>query len=196
MTGNLQKAIPVLVLYKQAYTRSTVLPTLWGSCTCEWAERKGSARVPGAIDLAVVPAATDQSNASEALMILGRFGEAKKKILDQWCAERIHELLQWTSATDRLFAEERSQRGERLPRNPQRRYALHRFATAARILSRRLQQTPFVSETLVNQQSARNGWKTLPTSFAWHAQLESYEESTPWHASFAGQVARRVKTLI
>src|SRR5260370_16231376 len=33
--------------------------------------------------IAVAPAAPDQSNASKALMILGRFEEAKK-ILDQW----------------------------------------------------------------------------------------------------------------
>jgi len=46
MTGNLEKALAALVLYKQAYPRSTVASNLLGVVTCAWAERRGSARVP------------------------------------------------------------------------------------------------------------------------------------------------------
>src|SRR5713226_7947798 len=40
MTGNLEKALAALVLYKQAYPRSTVASNQLGSFTCAWAERK------------------------------------------------------------------------------------------------------------------------------------------------------------
>src|SRR5713101_308131 len=84
ITGNLEKATAALVLYKQAYPRSTVASNVLGVVYLRMGRTEEALReFQRAINLAVVPAAPDQSNASQALMILGRFGDAKK-ILDQW----------------------------------------------------------------------------------------------------------------
>src|SRR6266849_9716904 len=84
MTGNLEKATAVLVLYKQAYPRSTVAFNLLGIVYLRMGRTEEALReFHSAINLAVVPAAPYSSNASQALMIMGRFEEAKK-ILDEW----------------------------------------------------------------------------------------------------------------
>src|SRR5882724_2358860 len=84
MTGNLEKATAVLVLYKQAYPRSTVASNLLGIVYRDMGRTEEALReFQRAINLAVVPAAPDSSNASQALMIMSRFEEAKK-ILDEW----------------------------------------------------------------------------------------------------------------
>src|SRR6267378_6792002 len=84
MTGNLEKALAVLVLYKQAYPRSTVAFNLLGIVYLRMGRTEEALReFQRAINLAVVPAGPDSSNASQARMIMGRFEEAKK-ILDEW----------------------------------------------------------------------------------------------------------------
>jgi len=175
MTGNLQKAIPVLVLYKQAYPRSTVASNLLGVVYLRMGRTKEALRqFQRAIDLAVVPAATDQSNASEALMILGRFGEAKK-ILDQW----------WQKGSLNSFQMEK-------------RYRIAFFENDAATMGRLARETPAddmrwlglqqqlaffrgdlsklrsLSETLVNQQRRAKRMENAANELAWHAQLESY----------------------
>src|SRR5882762_2387904 len=84
MTGNLEKALAALVLYKQAYPRSTVASNVLGLAYQYMGRTEEALReFQRAINLAVVPAAPDLANASRTLMIMGRFEEAKK-ILDEW----------------------------------------------------------------------------------------------------------------
>src|SRR5258707_5030682 len=79
MTGNLEKALAALVLYKQAYPRSTVASNLLGVVYLRMGRMEEALReFQRAIDLAVVPAAPDLANASRTLMIMGRFVEANK----------------------------------------------------------------------------------------------------------------------
>src|SRR5467141_3973762 len=175
MTGNLEKATAVLVLYKQAYPRSTVASNLLGIVYLRMGRTKEALReFQRAIDLAVVPAATDQSNASEALMILGRFGEAKK-ILDQW----------WQKGSLNSFQMEK-------------RYRIAFFENDAATMGRLARETPAddmrwlglqqqlaffrgdlgklrsLSETLVNQQRRAKRMENAANELAWHARLESY----------------------
>src|SRR6202043_1557607 len=73
-----------LVLYKQAYPRSTVASNLLGLVYLRMGRTEEALReFQRAIDLAVVPVAPDLANASRTLMIMGRFEKAKK-ILDEW----------------------------------------------------------------------------------------------------------------
>src|SRR6266404_4610627 len=84
ITGNLEKAIAALVLYRQAYPRSTIAHNVLGVAYWHMGRTEEALReFDWAINHSRVPAAPDSSNASRALMIMGRFEEAKK-ILDQW----------------------------------------------------------------------------------------------------------------
>src|SRR5262245_29483464 len=87
-TGNLDKAAAELVLYTQAYPRSTIAHNVLGVVYSQLGRTEEALKeFQRALALAPVPAETDSSNATEALMSLGRFGEAKK-MLDQWQQQR------------------------------------------------------------------------------------------------------------
>jgi len=84
ITGNLEKETAVIALYKQAYPRSAEALNLSGIAHAQMGRTEESLQeFYLAIDHSVVPSAQYYSNASQALMILGRFDEAKK-LLDQW----------------------------------------------------------------------------------------------------------------
>jgi eukaryotic-like serine/threonine-protein kinase len=172
MTGNLEKATAVLVLYKQAYPRSTVASNLLGIVYLQMGRTEEALReFQRAIDLAVVPAAPDLANASRTLMIMGRFGEAKK-ILDEW----------W-------------QKGSLSPDQSYRIAFFENDAATMKRLAREIpaddtlwlglqQQLAFfrgdfsklrsLSETVVNQQRRAQRMENAANELAWHAQLESY----------------------
>src|SRR5260370_23383305 len=124
--------------------------------------------------IAVAPAAPDQSNASEALMILGRFGEAKK-ILDQW----------WQKGSLNSFQMEKRYRIAFFENDAATMGRLAREAPADDMRWLGLQQQlaffrgDFIklrslSETLVNQQRRAKRMENAANELAWHAQLESY----------------------
>ncbi|HWY42721.1 MAG TPA: winged helix-turn-helix domain-containing protein [Candidatus Sulfotelmatobacter sp.] len=172
MTGNLEKATAVLVLYKQAYPRSTVASNLLGIVYLRMGRTEEALReFRSAVNLAVVPAAPDLANASRALMIMGRFEEAKK-ILDEW----------W-------------QKGSLSPDQSYRIAFFENDAATMKRLAREIpaddtlwlglqQQLAFfrgdfsklrsLSETLVNQQRRAKRMENAANELAWHAQLESY----------------------
>jgi DNA-binding winged helix-turn-helix (wHTH) protein/tetratricopeptide (TPR) repeat protein len=175
MTGNLEKATAVLVLYKQAYPRSTVASNLLGLVYVRMGRTEEALReFQRAIDLAVVPAAPDLANASRTLMIMGRFGEAKK-ILDEW----------W-------------QKGFLSPDQIAQRYRIAFFENDAATMKRLAREIPAddtlwlglqqqlaffrgdfsklrsLSESVVNQQRRAQRMENAANELAWHAQLESY----------------------
>lgn len=175
MTGNLEKATAVLVLYKQGYPRSTVASNLLGLVYARMGRTEEALReFQRAIDLAVVPAAPDLANASRTLMIMGRFGEAKK-ILDEW----------W-------------QKGFLSPDQIAQRYRIAFFENDAATMKRLAGEIPAddtlwlglqqqlaffrgdfsklrsLSETVVNQQRRAQRMENAANELAWHAQLESY----------------------
>ena len=84
ITGNLDKETAVLVLFKQAYPRSASAHNLLGIAYAEQGRTEEALQeFHWAIDDSPIPSAQYNSNASNALLILGRFNEAKK-MLDQW----------------------------------------------------------------------------------------------------------------
>src|SRR6266849_3521293 len=84
ITGNREKEAAVLVLYKQAYPRSVFASNLLGIAYAHMGRMEEALQdFNWAMDHSPVPSAQYYGNASQALMILGRFDEAKK-LLDQW----------------------------------------------------------------------------------------------------------------
>src|SRR6266852_5376480 len=84
ITGNLEKATAVLVLYKQAYPRSVFAFNALGIAYAQLGRMEEALQeFYWAMDHSPVPSAGHYSNASQALMIMGRIDQAKK-MLDQW----------------------------------------------------------------------------------------------------------------
>jgi eukaryotic-like serine/threonine-protein kinase len=84
ITGNLEKETTVLLLYKEAYPRSVVAYNLLGiDYLRQGRTEEALQNFNWAIAHSPVPYASHYTNASQALMTLGRFDEAKR-VLDAW----------------------------------------------------------------------------------------------------------------
>jgi eukaryotic-like serine/threonine-protein kinase len=175
ITGNLEKATTILVLYKEAYPRSVSAYNMLGiTYAQEGRTEEALQQFRWAIDHSPVPSAQHYSNASQALMILGRFDEAKR-LLDQW-----------------------RQKGSLTPFQIMLRYEIAFFENDAATMERLASETPAddmtwlhlqmrlaffrgdlsklrsLSETLVKQQSRANRMENVASELAWHAGFESF----------------------
>src|SRR5713101_8053759 len=175
ITGNLEKTTAALVLYKQAYPRSTVASNVLGLAYQDMGRTEEALQeFQRAMDLAVVPAAADQANASRALMILGRFDEAKK-ILDQWWQKGPLSSFQIQSRYRIAFFENDVATMERLAREiPADDIPWLRLQQELAFFRGDLVKLRWVSETLVNLQKRAKRMENAADELAWHARLESY----------------------
>ena len=175
ITGNLNKALAELILYTQAYPRSTIAHNVLGSVYLRMGQKEEALQeFQRAVDLARVPAATDSTNRTGTLIILGRFDEAKK-ILDQWQQQRGSLNSSQMEQRYRIaFFENDTATMERLAREApadtfwlgsQQRFAFFR-GESGKLRS--------LSETLVNQQERTQRMENAADELAWHALLESY----------------------
>ena len=175
VTGNLEKAVAVLVLYKQAYPRSTIAHNVLGVVYSDMGRTEEALReFLWAINHARVPAAPDSSNASRALMILGRVEEAKK-ILDQWRQKLPLTSRQMQQRYQIAFFENDAATMERLareiPADDTRWLGVQQQLAFFRGDSGKLRS---LSETLANQQRRAQRMENTANELAWHAQLEFY----------------------
>src|SRR6266436_3695731 len=175
VTGNLEKAVAVLVLYKQAYPRSTIAHNVLGVVYSDMGRTEEALReFLWAINHARVPAAPDSSNASRTLMIMGRFGEAKK-ILDEWWQKGSLNSFQTATRYRIAFIENDAATMERLareiPADDTLWLGLQQQVAFFRGDSSKLRS---LSETVVNQQRRAQRMENAANELAWHAQLESY----------------------
>jgi tetratricopeptide (TPR) repeat protein len=84
VTGNLEKEATVVVLYRQIYPRSVDAANLLGINYAMMGKTEEALQeFQWAIAHSPVPSSQYNSNAGQALIILGRFDDAKK-LLDQW----------------------------------------------------------------------------------------------------------------
>jgi len=84
ISGNLEKMATVALLYRQVYPRSVDAANLLGINYAQMGKpQEALQQFQWAIAHSPVPSAQYNSNASQALMILGRLDDAKK-LLDQW----------------------------------------------------------------------------------------------------------------
>ncbi len=175
ITGNLEKETAVLVLYKQAYPRSAFAHNLLGrDYALQGRIEEAVQEFYWAMGDSPMPSASLYSNTSHALMIMGRFDEAKK-LLDQW----------W-------------QKGALLANLAVMRYELALFENDSAVMGRLARETPAddarwlslqvrlavlhgdfgklrsLSETLVKQQASTKRMENVADLLAWHARVESY----------------------
>jgi DNA-binding winged helix-turn-helix (wHTH) protein/tetratricopeptide (TPR) repeat protein len=175
ITGNLEKEIAVAVLYKQAYPRSVSAYNLLGIAYAKLGRTEEALQeFNWAISNSPVPSSSAYSNASQALMMLGRLDEAKKT-LDQW-----------------------RQKGSLTPIQMMLRYQIAFFENDVATMEKLARQTPAddlpwlhlqmqlafyrgdlgklrsLSETVVEQQRRANRMENVASEFAWHARMESY----------------------
>src|SRR5205085_9876150 len=84
ITGMLERETAVLSLYKQAYPHSVNAYNLLGIAhVFQGRMEEALQEFKWSIDHSPVPSSAAYFNASQALVVLGRFDEAKK-MLDQW----------------------------------------------------------------------------------------------------------------
>ncbi len=175
ITGNLEKEYAVLYLYKQAYPRSVNAANLLGI----YYEERGKSeealqQFNWAIEHSPVPAVYYYANASQALMNLGRFDDAKK-LIDEWAQKgslfsyqidmryRIAFFENDTATMDRLAREASADDDGWLQLQMQ-------FA----FLRGDLGEFRSLSDTLVDRQTRANRMENAADELAAHGQLESF----------------------
>lgn len=175
VSGDYEKAMAALVLYRQAYPRSTVAYNLLGLLHSRMGQTEEAlGDLQAAIRLGRVPAAPDSSNASRALMVMGRFKEAKS-MLEQWRlkgplnpsqAEQLYRIafLENDVATMERLARE-------TPADDASWLALQEQLAFFRGDTGRLRS---LSEAALNQQKRAQRMENAANELAWHALLESY----------------------
>jgi DNA-binding winged helix-turn-helix (wHTH) protein/tetratricopeptide (TPR) repeat protein len=175
ITGNLEKAVAVLVLYKQAYPRSVYAYNLLGIAYGQLGRMEESLQeFKWAIDHSPVPSAQHYSNASQALLILGRFQEAKK-ILNQWREKGALTPFQISMRYRIAFFENDAATMEQLARetpgdDPSWLHLQMEFA----FLRGDVSKFRSLSDALVKQQIRTNRMENVASELAWHARVESY----------------------
>ena len=175
ITGNLEKEVTVVLLYRQIYPRSVDAANLLGINYAMMGKTEEALQeFQWAIAHSPVPSSTYNSNAGQALIILGRFDDAKK-LLDQWRQQgsltpfqlmlryRIAFIDHDTATMDRLA---RETSGEDAPWvRLQKNLALLRGDVAT---------LRSLSDALVSRQRKANHMENVATEFAYHADEEAY----------------------
>ena len=174
ITGNLDKETAVLVLFKQAYPRSASAHNLLGIAYAEQGRTEEALQeFRWAIDDSPVPSAQYNSNASNALLILGRFNEAKQ-MLDQWRQKGAFTPFQRNLRYRIAFSENDTATMDRLIREaPSDDISWLHLQMEFAFLRGDFGKLRSLSETLVKQQTHSNRMENVAYEFAWQGVLES-----------------------
>jgi DNA-binding winged helix-turn-helix (wHTH) protein/tetratricopeptide (TPR) repeat protein len=174
ITGNLEKEIAVAVLYKQAYPRSVSAYNLLGIAYAKMGRTEEALQeFNWAIDHSPVPSSSNYSNASQALLILGRFDDAKK-MLDQWRQKGSLNSFQRAFRYQIAFQENDAATMDQLAREtPADDIPWLHLQILLAFFRGDLTKLRSLSETLVQQQSRANRMENAAYELSWHAGLES-----------------------
>jgi len=175
ITGNLEKEIAVALLYRQIYPRSVDAANLLGIGYAQMGRTQEALQeFQWAITHSPVPSAQHNSNASQALIILGRL-DAAKKLLDQWRQQgsltpfqlmlryRIAFIEHDTATMDRLA---RETSGEDAPWVHLQMHLAFLRGDVGTLRS--------LSDALVSRQTKANQMENVATELAYHADEEAY----------------------
>ena len=175
VTRNLEKEIAVLALYKQVYPRSVVAYNWLGIAYAQLGRVEESLQeFDWAIEHSPVPSAQHYNNASRALMILGRFGEAKKMI-DGWGQKGALTPSQRAMRYQIAFLENDTATMARLAREaPGDDIFWLRFQMQVAFFRGDLGKLRSLGDTLTKQQSRAKHMENVASDLAWHALDESY----------------------
>ncbi len=192
VTGNLEKEIPVLLLYQQAYPRSVVAANRLGIAYAMSGKKEDALQqFNWAMAHSAVPSAQYYSNATQALLVLDRLDEAKK-LLDQWGQKaslapfqremryRIAFFENDTSTMDRLAHE--------MPPDDSRWLELQ---LQLAFLRGNLQKIRSMSQDMVDQDMRAKQPESTADDLALHGQLEAFAGNY----SLASSLCRRAKEL-
>ena len=173
ITGNLEKETAVLVLYKDAYPRSAVAYNLLGIAYAQMGRTEEALQeFYSAMEHSPVPSAQHYANASQALMILGRFDDAKK-ILDQWRQKGSLNSVQAVMRYRIAFIQNDSASMDRLSRDtPADDTFWLRLQMQLAFLRGDVKKLRSLSDTAVKQQGV-NRKENAAHEIAWHAAVES-----------------------
>lgn len=180
ITGDLDKEVPVLVLYKDVYPRSASAYNLLGIAYAQQGRTEDALQeFRSAMDHAPVPSAQYNSNASQALLILGRMDEARK-MLDQWQQQGAFTPIQLTLRYRIAFFQNDAATMQRLARAaPSDDIVWARTQLEFAVYRGSLNQLRSLSETLVTQQTHANRKENAADQLAVHAGVESYIGNFP-----------------
>ena len=175
ITGNLEKEIAVLVLYKQIYPRSASASNLLGIAYAILGRSEEALKeFYEAIDRSPSPSAQYYSNASQTLMILGRLDEAKK-ILDQWRQKGSLTPFQIMLRYQIAFFENDFATMERLAREtPADDISWLNLQMQLAFFHGQFGKLRSLSETAVEQQRHAGRMENAASGLAWHGWVESY----------------------
>jgi DNA-binding winged helix-turn-helix (wHTH) protein/tetratricopeptide (TPR) repeat protein len=175
ITGNLEKETTELVLYKEAYPRSVSAYNMLGIAYAEQGRTEEALQnFNWAIAHSPAPSAQYYSNASQALIILGRFDDAKK-MLDEWRQKGSLNAFQTVMRYRIAFIEKDAVTMDKLAREaPADDVPWLRFQIQLAFLRGDSSALRSLSETLVKQQSRANRKENVADQLAWHAGLESF----------------------
>jgi tetratricopeptide (TPR) repeat protein len=175
ITGNLEKEIAILELYKQVYPRSASAHSMLGIAYATLGRTQEALQeFYWAIDDSRTPTSAFYSNASQALLILGRFDEAKK-ILDQWKQKGSFTPFQTVFRYRIASFEGDSATMDRLAREipPDDVFWLQMQVDLA-FYRGEIHKVRLLTETLVEQQKHANRMENVSFELARDAWLESY----------------------
>ena len=175
ITGNLEKEAAVLVLYQQVYPRSVFAANRLGiNYGMLGRTQDALQRFNWAIEHSPVPSAQHYSNASQALMILGRFGEAKE-LLSRWQQKGALNPYERDVLYRVAFFENDAATMERLAKEfPADDIHWLELQMQFAFLRGDLRKFRSLSETLVNQQSHAGEMENVANELALRGQLESF----------------------
>jgi tetratricopeptide (TPR) repeat protein len=175
ITGNLEKEIAVALLYRQIYPRSVDAANLLGIAYAQVGRTQEALQeFQWAIAHSPVPSAQHNSNASQALIILGRL-DAAKKLLDQWRQQgsltpfqlmlryRIAFIEHDTATMDRIA---RETSGEDAPWVHLQMHLAFLRGDVATLRS--------LSDALISRQTKAHQMENVATELAYHADEEAY----------------------
>jgi eukaryotic-like serine/threonine-protein kinase len=175
ITGNLEKELAVLVLYKQAYPRSMSAYNLSGRAYALLGRLEEALQeFNWAIAHSPVPSASHYSNATQALIILGRFEDAKK-LLNQWRQKGSLNSMQRANRYRIALIENDAATMERLDREaPADDVPWLHLQMQLSFLRGGLNKLRSLSETLVKQQTNAKRMENAANELAWRGRMESY----------------------
>jgi len=175
ITGNLEKEATVVLLYRQIYPRSVDAANLLGINYAIMGKTQDALReFQWAIDHSPVPSAQYNSNASQALMILGRFDDAKG-MLDQWRRGGSLTPFQITLRYRIAFFEKDGATMQQLAHQtsgedaPWVHLQMHLAFLRGDVATLRS-----LSDALVSRQRKANQMENVATELAYHADAETY----------------------
>jgi len=174
ITGNLEKEIAILVLYQQAYPRSVYAANRLGiAYGMIGRTEEAMQQFTWAIEHSTVPSSQYYSNASQTLMNLGRFDDARK-LLAEWQQKGSLNPFERDVLYRIAFFEKDAPTMERLTREtPTDDIHWLQLQMQFAILRGDLRKFRSLSETLVNHHSHAGQMENAANELALRAQLES-----------------------